>query len=146
MTTWAGSDGAAAGEGVVVGGWVGVTTTVRGGVDSLGVGRSGLSVGEARGVRSGVSSGSGVGFGLADFFFFAGGCLAGLGLWRGVGDASGVGEATVRIFSRDLRKSRFFSSSVNSARVIVPASPANRSNPPSKSCQRRMIRGRIKAQ
>src|ERR1044071_645416 len=98
MTTWAGSDGAAAGEGVVVGGWVGGTTTVRGGVGSLGVGRSGLSVGVARGVRSGVSSGSGVGFGLADFFFFAGGCLAGLGLCRG---ALGAGRGAFTLAPED---------------------------------------------
>src|SRR5204863_7035470 len=130
----------AAGEGL------GVTTKARGGVDSLGAGRrSGVSVGVDRGVRSGVSSGSGVGFGTGDFFFFAGGCVAGFGLWRGVADASGVGDATVRIFSRDLRKSCFFSSSVNSARVIVPARPTTSSSAQRRNWQRMMTRGRIKA-
>ena len=96
-----------------------------------------------RGVRDGVSSsGSGVGLGL-DFFF--GGCWAGFGLRRGVVEASGVGVGTVRMFSRALRKSCFFSSSVSSPWVIVPANPATRRRAQSTKCQRRMMRGRIKA-
>ena len=41
----------------------------------------------------------------------------------------GWAVGTVRIFSRDLRKSSFFCSSVSSARVIVPATRTMRRNP-----------------
>jgi hypothetical protein len=73
-----------------------------------------------------VPSGSGVSFGLGftDFFFF-GGCLAALGFGFRWAEGEGVGDETVLISSRALRNaSRFrFSSSLNCARRIGPASP-----------------------
>src|SRR5712691_12045481 len=120
MTTCAGSGGADwMGAADDVG--AGVTTTGRAGDDSLGRGRgaavsAAVGVGIA-GVRFAVSSGAGVG----DFFFLAGGCLAGLGLGRGV--AEGVAVGTVRICSRALRKSFRFCSSVSWAGVLVLRRP-----------------------
>src|SRR4030095_10399181 len=132
----------------------GVTAAGRAGVDSLGVGRrSGVSSSLGRGVRGssdfgrgvrdgGSSSGSGVGLGLD---FFLGGCWAGFGFVRGVAADYGGGVGTVRFFSRALRKSCFFSSSVSSARVILPANPATRSRAQSARCQRKLIGGRLTA-
>ncbi len=117
-------------------------------MDSLGWARGAVvssGVGDAfAGVRSGVSSSSGVGFGAGDFFFFAGGCFAGFGLCRGEADFSGVAVGTVRIRSRAFRKSWRFSSSVRSAARGGPARPPKRRRRQIANCQPLMERKRIR--
>src|SRR5262249_33889000 len=140
-------------------GWAGVLLTVAIGVavagpgelvslgwmrregDSSGTGvRCGLALGVGFGLRSGFSSGSGVGLVDVLFFFFVGGCLAGLGLRCGLAEGSGVSVPTVRIRSRALRKSCFFSSSDSSARVMAPARRRRRrKTPPNQENRRRVV-------